>query len=157
MSRGLPAEPWLTPDVISAQRQLDAAVEGAVSAIRHADVIEEAAAENDKPVTEDDIETFREFVTGPGRTPEWDAIGARIAGGEVTWRAVLEGDLAKDSGLAEALASMPRCAYEDLVSGGELSSASEPPGSPSSRPARSHRNDWDDDDDFYENFSIGRW
>lgn len=138
---------WRTPDVDNAVRAFDAAADRAFGAIRLADEKLAQAKQVFRPATDEDVERFRAWVTGAGRTPEWEAIAARVEAGEITWRAIVDGELDTDPGLMAAMRSMRHgLTAADFAAG---TAAPQAPSHP--RPAPPP-----DDDDYFDDFSAYR-
>lgn len=106
---------WLRGDgisdaIIGAERAMDAAIDDAAASIRQADELRAEVENGDKPVTGEEVAKFRDYVTGSGRTQEWDEVSRRVQLGETTWRAIVEGQLFGDAQLDSAFASSRRLA-----------------------------------------------
>src|SRR5699024_2447116 len=90
------ASSWYGPEMQHADRMLDEAINIAADTIRVSDDMIAELDANETPATEEEIEEFRNLVTGRCRTPEWDAVITRISQGELTWRDIVEGKVATD-------------------------------------------------------------
>lgn len=142
-----------TPAMEHAERELHARIDYARRAIREADaVVEQIARHEDKPLTDEEVDQLKTYVTGYARTPAWDKVTARIAAGELTWREVVE-TMARptDPDIAAAFRSLrtvPLPTPEQLTDlfGGSAPQPAEP-AQPTHQPV--------DDDDYFEGFSIG--
>ncbi|MFD6793451.1 MULTISPECIES: hypothetical protein [Prauserella salsuginis group] len=97
-----------SPDMMEARRSLDAVLDDVASDIRASEELLLQVDNEGVERTDEDIDLFVSYVTGPGNTPEWDAVVARVESGEMTWRSVANGSLAHDSGVVEAFRSNPR-------------------------------------------------
>ncbi|WP_216213088.1 hypothetical protein [Amycolatopsis aidingensis] len=139
---------WYLAPMLSAERQLDAAVDGAAEEIRRAEEVIADLESSEEAVTEDEIAQFRDYVTGPGRTPAWDAVAARVASGEITWRAVVEGELALDEGVRTAYETSARITSEE-----QLTSTDRPQRAESEVGAVHSRAGWEDDDDYFSDLT----
>lgn len=99
----------------NAARALDAAIDNAAGEVRRAYDMLSDIEKDQEPVTDEAVEQFRDYVTGPGRTPAWDAVARRIASGEISWRAVVDGELALDEGVRAAFETSPRITSLDAA------------------------------------------
>lgn len=108
MRPGVPAREWVTGAVLHAERALDAAVDSAAAEARRADDLLAEVKANEEPATEEEVDEFRQFVTGRGYAPEWAEVIERIGRGELTWREVVEASDSRDSSIQAAYDSMRR-------------------------------------------------
>ncbi|MDV6013291.1 hypothetical protein [Haloechinothrix sp. LS1_15] len=131
----------------AARRRLDATADAAATDLRKADELLAKEARNDTPPTAEEIERFKEYVTGPGYAPQWDVVIRRIEAGELSWSDVLTGAATNDSDVRAAFQALPQPA--PLAE--EAGAATTPAGS---RPPTDDHDE--DDDDYFANFSIGR-
>src|SRR5690606_4473855 len=64
--------------------------------------------EKDEPITDEDVERFRLYITGHARTDAWQPVFERLERGELTWRKIVEdfasGNLDRET--ARALTSL---------------------------------------------------
>lgn len=143
---------------MDARRALEAALDDVAADIRASEEIL-SQVDDEAERTDEEIDLFVSYVTGPGRTPEWDAVAARVARGEITWGSVANGFLARDPGVVEAFRSNPRVSTPEQLDAlaGQVAGAA---GENSSDPevvADSDRNSAPvDDDDYFDSPSWFR-
>ena len=100
----------VTPEMEQAERELDSRIDYALLDAHDARAALEEVERNevDEPITDEEVERFRLYVTGHARTDAWQPVFDRIERGELTWREVVEnyasGDLDRET--AKALTSM---------------------------------------------------
>lgn len=93
MSNGYFSTGTSSPEMESAHRALDAALDEAATTIREAEELLARLETEETPRTDEEVQQFVSYVTGVGRTAEWDAIARRVINGEITWRMVADGTL----------------------------------------------------------------
>lgn len=137
-----------------AARELDIGIEGLSSSL--GDVAETVARLEGlfEPPTDEEVETFRQYIMSLTRTPEWDLVIGRIDGGEITWRELVSGELDIDPDVDAAMRSTPRIDPAQLTERGDEVSgeggafSANPVDSP---PALDNRDQhWDTDDDYFQ-------
>ncbi len=84
-----------TPEMIQAERELDARIDHALGVTRAVEAqIEEwerqAEDEEPPPPSAEEVARLKAFVLGYARTPEWARVLDLIDEGELTWRQVVE-------------------------------------------------------------------
>ncbi|WP_028851824.1 hypothetical protein [Thermocrispum municipale] len=100
----------LTPGMEAAQRELEARIDHALlSAHDLRGALEDLERdEKDEPITDEDVERFRLYITGHARTDAWQPVFERLERGELTWRKIVEdfasGNLDRET--ARALTSL---------------------------------------------------
>lgn len=97
-----------SPDMEEARRALEVALDDAAADIRTSEELLSQVDNEEAGRTDEEIDLFVSYVTGSGNTPEWDAVAARVARGEITWSSVANGFLAEDPGVIEAFRSNTR-------------------------------------------------
>lgn len=126
---------FTTPEMVQAERELDARIDYALGAAREAeatlDEIQQQDAD-DQPPTDEDVARFAAFITGHARTEAWEAVITRIDRGELTWRQVVEGLAAgrMDRQVAAAFTSLqgvPPATEDELVEIGIIPAAADRP------------------------------
>lgn len=99
------------------ERELDAALEQAFATCRESEDLLYKLEAQEEGRTEEEVQAFISYVTGPGRTTAWDIIASRVKNGEITWRAVAEGQLARDPDVIEAHRSNPQISTPEQIEG----------------------------------------
>ncbi|WP_253858758.1 hypothetical protein [Prauserella alba] len=147
-----------SPDMMEARRALEAALDDVASDIRTSEDILSQVNDEAAGRTDEEIDLFVSYVTGVGNTPEWDAVAARVASGEIEWGSVANGSLASDRGVVEAFRSNPRISTPEQMDAivGQVSTGlgGENP-SKSGGPDESNRKSTPVDDDDY--FDSSPW
>jgi hypothetical protein len=101
-----------TPEMIAAERELDARIDHALAVTREVEARLDEFEQSDDvpPPSDEDVERLKAFVLGYARTPEWVVVIDRIDEGELTWRQVVETQFsaAPDRHVAAAFESLSR-------------------------------------------------
>lgn len=169
---------YRSPQMVQAERELDGRIDFAFGKARtlraKVEEVEQKLAEDAQPPTNAEVERFKAYVLGHGRTAEWQVVLERIGRGELTWRQIVEGvaDGRFDRDVSAAMASLsrvPPASMESLVEIGVLpdlekagqaeeQDAEQPAGDDGETPgegASSARDD-NDDDEWFEAQSVLR-
>lgn len=137
-------------DKVSAE--LDIAIDGLSSYMAD---IEETANTLDglfPPPTDEEVNAFRHHVLSSARTPEWDVVVGRINSGELTWRAIVSGEVDTDRDVDAAMRSTPRVDPSTLTDGSN--ERLRPPGVRDGPQAgRTQHVDFGDDDEYFHGFT----
>jgi hypothetical protein len=148
----------LTPEMVQAERELDARINSAFDTIREAtEMLRELEEKEDEPIPDEVVDQLRVYVTKHARTPEWQLVIDRINEGEMTWRQVVEREGAQrdDAEVVAAFASIERVplpTMEQLVEMGLAPRQDEAP--PTSAPPRERPGRDQGDDDSFENPAV---
>ncbi|TCP53455.1 hypothetical protein EV191_10422 [Tamaricihabitans halophyticus] len=169
-------DPYRTPQMERAERELDGRIDFALSKAREVQAkteeVEQKLAQDTTPLTNAEVDRFKAYIEGHVKTPEWQAVLERIARGELTWRQIVEGvaegELDRDVSAAMAsLTRVPPANTAELTAIGVLpdmdkaakamrdAEAPEQGGSTESAP-RARASEPADDDDWFEGGSIMR-
>ncbi|HEY0449401.1 hypothetical protein [Actinophytocola sp.] len=128
-----------TPEMIQAERELDARIDHALGVAREVearlDELERQETEQEPPPPDEDVERLKAFVLGYARSPEWERVIDRIDEGELTWRQVYESPFTQraDRQIAaafESLSTVPPPTEAKLAEIGVLPADPEPPAEP---------------------------
>lgn len=137
-----------------AARELDVGIEGLSSGLGEVDETVTRLEGLFEPPTDEEVETFRQYIMSLTRTPEWDVVIGRIDGGEITWRELVSGELDTDPDVDAAMRSTPRIDPAQLAARGDDVSdhggtfSADPVDGPPSLDNRDQR--WDPDDDYFQ-------
>jgi len=141
-----------TPEMVQAERELDARINSAFDTVRAAtDRLRELAEKEEQPIQDEVVDQLRVYVTSHALTPEWQRVIDRIDQGELTWRQVVEREGAQrdDTEVAAAFASIERVPPPTEEQLAEMGLAPGQDGtSPIAAPPRERAGDQGDDDEF---------
>lgn len=118
----------MTPEMMHAERELDARIDHALGKARELrEKVDEVEADLAKqpPPTDAEVERFKAFILGHARTEPWQLVIERIERGHLTWRQVVESVSSGrvDPDVRAAMASLrdvPPASQETLVEIGVL-------------------------------------
>ncbi|MGQ0842140.1 hypothetical protein [Actinokineospora sp.] len=136
---------WKTTEMIRAERDLDNSIEDAVAQFDRIDRNLAWLDDADEPMTDEEVDSFRQFVTGPGLTAQWRWVAQRIAEGSFTWRDVIEGGARSDPDVVAAWDSMASVRVQSLSEPGPAGQT------PAQQPRRAAT-----DEEYFEDYSVFR-
>lgn len=158
-----PDPSFYTPEMNHAERELDARIDQALRVARETEAKLEAleAQDEEKRLTDEDVDRLKAFVTGYARTPEWQRVIDKITDGALTWRKVAEDVVGRtDPDVAEAFRSLqhvPPARVETLIETGVLPPQPAQPGVRDEEPEAAPEPETDHSDYFARAQEEAEW
>ncbi|TCO56706.1 hypothetical protein [Actinocrispum wychmicini] len=88
---------WKTDEIRAAEQAFDDALSAAEKAVA------EVRLEPARPATAEEIEALEQYANSADAPKEWRAVAERVAGGQLTWAAIANGDTVSDPVVMAAL------------------------------------------------------